>query len=61
MQKIKMLFYLVVVDFISDWYSIHKVAAKSQQDIQITFRSINKLRGLVRTKIEEEEYENEAI
>jgi len=60
-QKIKLLFYLVVVDFISDWYSIHKVAAKTQQDIQTTFRSINRLRGMVRTKIEEEDYENEVV
>lgn len=42
---------LVVLDFISDWYSIHKVTSRGQQ-LNKTFELINKLRGSLRDMIE---------
>jgi hypothetical protein len=56
-HKIRCLFYLSVVEFISDWYSIHKVATKSQDQMRDTFKLVNRLKGLLRTEIEKEEYE----
>jgi len=55
--NLRYLFYLVVVEFISDWYSIHKVSTKSPEQMQVGFKMINRLKGLLRTEIEKEEYE----
>lgn len=51
MDRIKFLFMLVVLDFMSDWYSIHKVTARGAQ-LNKTFDMINRLRGSIRDIIE---------
>lgn len=55
------MFYLAVVEFISDWYSIHKVAAKTSDEMKSMFRRLNRLKGILRTELEREEYENEDV
>ena len=52
MIKIKLLFMLVVLDFISDWYSLYKIN-KSSGTLSSTFQLINRLRGEIRTQVEE--------
>ena len=61
MYKLRYLFYLTVVEFISDWYSLHKVSAKTPEEMRSTFKSINRLKGILRTELEREEYENETV
>lgn len=58
-MKLKFLFMNVVLDFISDWYSIHRITSRPITQIQNTLSLINKLRGYIRDKIEEENNENE--
>lgn len=55
MNKIRLMFYLAMIEFVSDWYSIHKVSGKSAGDMNTIFRTINRLKGMLRTKLEEED------
>jgi len=55
-HKVKYLFYLCVIEFISDWYSVHKVAAKGAAEMQSNFKIINRLKGILRTELEKGEY-----
>jgi len=55
-HKMKCLFYLCVVEFISDWYSVHKVSAKGASEMQSSFKILNRLKGMMRTELEKEEY-----
>jgi len=54
MTKIKMVFYLLMIDFISDWYSVNRMEKKSSQQMSTTFANINRLRGRLRDMIDKE-------
>jgi len=54
LYKLKYMFYLTVVEFISDWYSIHKIAARSSEEMRSVFRRMNKLKGTLRGELEKE-------
>jgi len=54
MNKVKMLFYLIMVDFVSDWYSVNRMEKKSSQQMSATFANINRLRGRLRDMIDSE-------
>lgn len=43
---------LVVLDFISDWYSMHKISSRSSQQLSRTFDMVNNLRGAIRDELE---------
>jgi hypothetical protein len=45
------MFMLVVLDYISDWYSVYKVPRASSA-MQNTFQLINRLRGQLRDDLE---------
>lgn len=51
-MKINYLFMLVVLDFVSDWYSLHKISSRSSNQLNKTFDNINSLRGTLRDSIE---------
>lgn len=53
MTKFKLMFYLVVLEFISDFYSIYKINKKPEQMSQ-KFTVINNLKGEIMDKLEEE-------
>ncbi len=55
MNKINLLFKLVVLDFISDWYSMHRIH-RNAGDLKTTFNLVNKLRGQLRDKLEEDQH-----
>ena len=52
MDRYKLMFMLVILDFVSDWYSLHKISARPSNQLNKTFENINVLRGKVRDKIE---------
>ena len=54
MNKVKMLFYLIMVDFVSDWYSVNRMEKKSSQQMSAIFANINRLRGRLRDMIDSE-------
>lgn len=51
-MKINYLFMLVVLDFVSDWYSIHKISSRPSSQLNKTFENINTLRGSLRDQLE---------
>lgn len=53
MTLIKLTFYYIVLDFIGDMYGIFRVGKKAEQ-MQVKFNAINKLRGDIMLRIEEE-------
>lgn len=52
MIKVNVMFMLVMLDYVSDWYSIHKISTKTSQQLNRTFDMINKLRGKLRDELE---------
>ena len=53
MTRIKLMFYWIVLEFISDWYSVYKVP-KGSDRIQFMFGQLKKLKGKIRDMLESE-------
>lgn len=54
MHRLRLKFYLVVLDFISNMYAEMKFAKKSKREIMKTFENLNELRGEIRDELEAE-------
>lgn len=51
-HRLKLRFYLIVLDFISNMYAELKFTKKSKLEIIRTFETLNELRGEIRDELE---------